>query len=395
MTTRDETHRHLSDPSAAPARRDTSASPRRAFVQQLMGQPAPVQLKMLRPEPPLLAGAPPGLDSSSQSGSDAGSAGVVAEVVQLQPEAVPSGLGDSELIAATHAYLEQTEPWTTRHESRDLLNSELEERAIRRMCGLEPQGSGLLAMTTVDAFVGAMATLEGNWSTMSVGDREAALLTAMNSALSSAQVHGIDTLESAPITARASYSPDEWTVRVRQDFMEADAFPETLPELVYHEARHAEQHYRVMRLLAGRGLEIDEIIDAFPYDVADWVVASAYGDPLPDVAGDAFVDEARRWEAGMIGGHDHFVQVMDNLYQVWGDLQQRWPDAAYALTVFEADPTPDNRQPLELALEELDLTVQRYWDCYGAYRQLVAEDDAHDVGITAVVVFRFMTGRNL
>lgn len=395
MATHEKSSLDRADGVATPARQSESSTDRRAFVQQLAGLPAPVQLKMLRPDPPLMAGAAPGLDESSQLQASPSSAGGAAEVVQLQPEAVPSGLGDSELIAATHVYLEQTEPWTTRHESRDLLNQELEERALRRMCGLEPEGSGLLVATTIDTFVGAMATLESNWSTMSVGEREAALLTAINTALGSAQVHGIDTLESAAITARASYSPDEWMVRVRQDFMEADAFPETLPELVYHEARHAEQHYRVMRLLAGRGLEIDEILDAFPYDVADWVVASAYGDPLPDVAGDAFVEEARRWEASMIGGHDHFVEVMDNLYEVWGDLQQRWPDAAYVLTVFEADPTPDNRQPLELALEELDLTVQRYWDCYGAYRQLVTEDDAHDVGITALVVFRFMTGREL
>jgi hypothetical protein len=82
-----------------------------------------------------------------------------------------------------------------------------------------------------------------------------------------------------------THRPDE--VKVLGDLTEDEAA--IIAMTVYHEARHGEQHFRIARLEAGQGKEIDPMMDA---DAA----AAAGADPLKARGADPLeLREAREW----------------------------------------------------------------------------------------------------
>jgi len=87
---------------------------------------------------------------------------------------------------------------------------------------------------------------------------------------------------------------------------------------IYHEARHAEQRFRVARMMAGqsKGKTVDQIADEIQktLEIAERPVAlTAAGAPLADTAANAgLIGEARDWEAITVGFNVPYRKVVNN-----------------------------------------------------------------------------------
>lgn len=141
---------------------------------------------------------------------------------------------------------------------------------------------------------------------------------------------------------------------------------------IYHEARHAEQWFRMAQLRAGEGRTGAEI--ATETDIRADIAELAAGQPLEPGSMEALV--AKGWYDSVYGaGSAHRDTVLTEL-----DASADALDAAREQ--FEADPTPANREALAAAR-----TRQR--TAFNTYRELPEENDAWatgplaEVGVTA------------
>lgn len=125
---------------------------------------------------------------------------------------------------------------------------------------------------------------------------------------------------------RASFDFGDWRLIINPTLWSAKAGASKLSDLtideaaaaagsIYHEARHAEQHFRIARMDAGRSkhtatadisAEIRKV-RSYPVPVAD----AAAGNFLPGTAANVtLLDEAREWEAMTHGRHARYRSIV-------------------------------------------------------------------------------------
>ena len=147
---------------------------------------------------------------------------------------------------------------------------------------------------------------------------------------------------------------------------------EVVAMTVYHEARHAEQWFRMARLMAGQGQPPDQI--ATDLRLPAEIVAEAEKDPL-HADGSTEATEAAAWLDSRVGdGLAHSKAVMTELREAAAAL-----DAAIAeYERVEKNPLVSKRRKAALA-DAVDAAYERYNQAHAAYQALPVEADAWEV----------------
>jgi len=147
-----------------------------------------------------------------------------------------------------------------------------------------------------------------------------------------------------------------------------------IADTLYHEARHAEQHFEIARMLAGRDTTAAPKQIAAEGGIPDWVAAQAKQRAIGAMDPEAAVATAY-FEEQHGSGAAHRKEVMKNV--------KRWmPVHAKALERREkawSDPaaTDAERRQADAELQKLKEPVTK---AYLDYRALLMESDAHAVG---------------
>lgn len=185
--------------------------------------------------------------------------------------------------------------------------------------------TGLAAEKLVQDYVKALGKAKAAWATSSPQERLRALLDPANTLLGPIGVPRvvgvIDPLGNMAGSANhANFGRGTWTMWFNPDILDANI---TDPEfwrragIVYHEARHAEQTYRVARKLARDGNPADKI--ATMIGIPASVASKVSGSPLAPATQEW--KEAEGWQLNMQAGDDGLSRA---------DLVNTQKDAAIA-----------------------------------------------------------------
>ena len=187
-----------------------------------------------------------------------------------------------------------------------------------------PEPRGLASPVSMGRFSTAARQVAGNWTTGDPAVLSQLLLEAARQELSAHQVPLPDCLVTE-ISNDGQLEPAPWAIKLNPQIFTtanaAEAGPGTeeaavveaaeAADTVYHEARHAEQFFRVARLLAGRGLSARRINrdTEIRRDVCD----EALQRPL----GQGEDREAEEWHESIYGERGEYrAEVLDNLARV-------------------------------------------------------------------------------
>ena len=133
---------------------------------------------------------------------------------------------------------------------------EVEKRPTDRPTGMAAMDQG--------EFLATAKQVETGWSGLSPPARAGALIQRVNQYLQAAGVPPIDfELKKSDADSHGSFSESTWSITLNEDaFTAPSADPEAMAQLadtVFHEARHAEQFFRIARMLAAFGYSVGEI----------------------------------------------------------------------------------------------------------------------------------------
>ncbi|MBT3224227.1 MAG: hypothetical protein HN348_34600 [Proteobacteria bacterium] len=184
-----------------------------------------------------------------------------------------------------------------------------------------PEPRGLASPVSMGRFTTAVSAVATNWMTSDPARRAEPMVEAARQELSSHRVPLPEFLVTE-ISNAGQVDPAPWAVSLSPGlFTTANGVTEgpgieeaaraeaaEAADTVYHEARHAEQFFRVARLLAGRGQSARQIHGETEIrrDVCDEALEQAI-DEGEDL-------EAEEWHQSIYGEHgDYRAQVLDNL----------------------------------------------------------------------------------
>ncbi len=185
-----------------------------------------------------------------------------------------------------------------------------------------------------------------------------------------------------------AFNSATWTLKINTTIISKDSVTEAeladLSNTFYHEARHAEQYFRVARWMAGVGRSASSI--ARHLGIPGRIATAAKDKPLEPIGlldellGDDTeraqeIAEARRWAVSLgPRGRQRYSKVVKEL-----DAAEKAFDAA--LAAYRASSTEENK---EKAKEARDTYKRKY----RAYRRFVEEKDAFKVGAGAEEAFK-------
>jgi Domain of unknown function (DUF4157) len=133
---------------------------------------------------------------------------------------------------------------------------EVEQRPADRPTGMAAMHQGEFLATTKQ--------VETGWAGLSPAARAGALIQSVNQYLQAAGVPPIGfELRKSDADSHGSFSESTWSITLNEDAFKApSADPEAMAQLadtVFHEARHAEQFFRIARMLAALGYSVQQI----------------------------------------------------------------------------------------------------------------------------------------
>ncbi len=250
--------------------------------------------------------------------------------------------------------------------------------------------TGLATATNLASFIAAAKEVERNWATTTPAERAEGFGDAAADELAAVGVPETGTLVSDLGSRSGQLDFQSWNLELNEtEYQDAAAQPAqiaTAADVVYHEARHAEQWHRMARVEAGRGKTADQLVSemAIPQFVAD----DAAADPL---GGDSTAaKEGAAWFESIYGAQrDYRGTVLTNLGSDCETFNVKLAELQAAqqdLSDLEATGTATEEQlaaarnlvteatlAYETAQAALDVTYQQY-------RALPEEADAWAVG---------------
>jgi hypothetical protein len=154
--------------------------------------------------------------------------------------------------------------------------------------------SGLAEQAEVETYTGeARTVIEGvDWPMLTVEERADAILAKVNDRLTAAGVPVVGkVVQALGANEYGRFAFSLWSIRVNQDLL-ANATLTTaqaadLADTMYHEARHAEQWYRMAQLLSGQGKTSAEI--ASTMGIPARIATIAFGDPIDEDSMEALI----------------------------------------------------------------------------------------------------------
>jgi hypothetical protein len=211
---------------------------------------------------------------------------------------------------------------------------------VTRTGGLTKTATGLA--TVAEWYRDEMIKVEGDWDGLSPQERIEALLGPANSALGKFGVPPVTTGQSLGGDDNPSFSRAGWWVLCNERFADFDSSRQQFHQKftlaagsIYHEARHAEQVFRVARKLAFEGKTPKEIGQML--GITERITQQAAKVPLSDEQKDEWA-QARAWQLNLegTGGNpapaDTVNQQMLAAKDAYHNAQGHWENYQYTVT---------------------------------------------------------------
>lgn len=220
---------------------------------------------------------------------------------------------------------------------------------LQRVPAAVPAPTGLRTSKPVNEYAReAFVALTEAPDSMPINEFAIQLVALANKQLARFGVPAMTPLPQTLDGANAKFEPDLWMILIDLAKIDPDKKVSTVGDLtfetaahlagtIYHEARHAEQTFRVMRMLAadrGGSTKPDPLADELrdEYQMSDTAVtAEAVKAPLANVKANARERvEATEWEAITIGRHSAYLSLVDG-----------WLTSARAVAKWAKNATPE------------------------------------------------------
>ncbi len=157
---------------------------------------------------------------------------------------------------------------------------EMEQRPADRPTGMAAMDQG--------EFLATAKQVETGWVGLDPAARAGALIQKVNQYLQAASVPPIGfELKKGDADSHGSFSESTWSITLNEDAFKAQSVdPEDMAQLadtVFHEARHAEQFFRIARMLAALGYSVGEIRHKMVLNdpIAAVAANAAHANPMP------------------------------------------------------------------------------------------------------------------
>lgn len=240
--------------------------------------------------------------------------------------------------------------------------------------------SGLASQLAVDHFVAATEKLKPHWERLKPAQRGEALLKAANEQLVAAGVDAVDTQLSTEVGGQIAgkFRSKLWRILLNKELFSKPRLRwEDAPQMattVFHEARHAEQHYRMAQALAGQPNQTNAAQIAKSINIPVEIAESAMKKPF---AGDAAAFGQKMFDDKYGAQAAHYTQVHD-------EVEEQMKVYTEVVTRLQHAKTPEEK---EAAQEELQRIKAPVMNAYAAYRALATEADAFHVEDEATAAF--------
>lgn len=211
---------------------------------------------------------------------------------------------------------------------------------------------GLATQDSVDAYVADVNALEPELAAATTPKEKADLLAGAAGARLAAA--GVPPLEEIVVAGDVNrFTPSDWQITLSPKILDD---PERAAAVLYHEARHAEQSWRIARMLAGKGKTPAQISTetGVPLRIAELARAQ------PITPGTTEALQAEGWHEQEIG-HESSEQSKARMGVASGALVS-------AISAWKKDPTPQSEARMNAAYTE-------YIRSYLAYRNQPEEYD--------------------
>ncbi len=172
--------------------------------------------------------------------------------------------------------------------------------------------SGLAEQEEIETYAEeAEDILEGDWASMSEEERADDLIARVNDRLAAANVPQVGRLIEDLGGDAGQFDFEEWSISLDQGILQSEALSDAeaadVADTVYHEARHAEQWYRMAQMRAGQGRTADQI--AHEMSIPPRIANEAFGDPLAPGSMEALIADG--WYQSVYGtGSAHRERVL-------------------------------------------------------------------------------------
>ncbi|HKP52652.1 MAG TPA: hypothetical protein VJ183_08360 [Chloroflexia bacterium] len=276
----------------------------------------------------------------------------------------------------------------------------------------KPSSTGLAADSQVKKYVKdvkgikALKDAEGNnqWATWGLLRRAQALVSKANDRLAAIGVETVDVQIHTLDHARGEFDPALWAMKLDPGVVikrsMTDEEMKDAADTILHEARHAEQDFRIARMLAGKGKTAGQI--AKEMKIPDRVAVKAAASPISkagvgkiqDAAkrqvADTELKEAEAWHKDYYGeGRTHHSETMQNLYKADEEYKKSLKNyekenKAYKALVTkygEKDKRVTEKYESLMSVEYflLNAAYDDWQKAHKAYRALPIEKDANDL----------------
>ncbi len=250
-------------------------------------------------------------------------------------------------------------------------------------------GTGIAKGETVKAYADGARQVQSEWEKLSTSERANRLGALANAALATVSVPPVTIVTADLGSTNGDFSSSTWTMRINTTIISKDSATESelarLSNTFYHEARHAEQVFRVARWMAGVGRSASAI--AQHLGIPGRIANAAKAEPLEPIGildallGDdseraAEIAEARQWAVSLgPAGRRRYSKVVDEMEAAEKAFNE-------ALDAYKASQTEENREKAKKARDT-------YKEKYRAYRRFVEERDAFKTGGEAEQAFQW------
>ena len=227
---------------------------------------------------------------------------------------------------------------------------------------------GLARAEEMDQYVTETKQVQADWATLTTPQARAdALMVIVNARLTAAGVPNCIGVLTDVGAAAGQFDFTIWQIQLgQQRFSQATITDESAADIantIYHEARHAEQWFRMAQMLAGQGKTAREIETQM--SIPATIAAQAVASPLAQGSMEALI--AQGWYESVYGGRANYRNG------VLQDVLSKKTALNNAQEAYDTNPTPRNEARLNAARRRFEVAYQKYVN-------LPEEADAHRVG---------------
>lgn len=204
--------------------------------------------------------------------------------------------------------------------------------------------TGIAQDAAITRFTSGAKSIQDNWTKQTPQERAYALGESVNQELVKINSFACQIDETQDLGTNAGkFYWKYWTILINKVVVSAptvntDKMADIL-EIIYHEARHSEQWYRMAKMLAGKGKTAEQIVEAM--EIPIYVAQAASEEPLKPLGEQARkplsiedikqkeqeLQEAQDWYNSVYGSNkQHRIETLTELKQTSDDYKQAADD---------------------------------------------------------------------